>query len=106
MQICTDSRISRVVGILREIASKADGPFIIRLTGEENDGETRVDTVILQMDDGRTIHVILGDPAIQIGLGGTLPGNHRDFTVSDLDVFERAMAELGEKFTRENEHSY
>jgi hypothetical protein len=106
MQICTDKRTSRVVGILREIASKADGPFVIRLTGEENDGETRVDTVILQMDDGRTIDVILGDPTIQIGISGTLPGNDRDFTVSDLDIFERAMAELGERFTRENEHSY
>jgi hypothetical protein len=98
-QVCTDGRILRVVKILQNVAAHADGPFIIRITGDENDDETLVNTVVLEMDDGRTIDVILGGKTIQIGITGDFPDSSRDFTVTDLWVFEQAMIELGQKIS-------
>lgn len=95
MQICTDSRIPRVVNILRNVAEYAADPFVIKITGDENDDETLVDTVVLQMDDGRTVDVVLGQAGIQIGITDSFSRRSRDFTVPDLWVFETAMVDVG-----------
>jgi hypothetical protein len=95
MQICTDSRIPRVVNILRNVAEHAADPFVIKITGDENDDEALVDTVVLQMDDGRTIDVVLRQPTIEIGITDSFSRRSRDITVPDLWVFETAMVEVG-----------
>jgi hypothetical protein len=97
MCICTDRRIADVVSKFHHVADMAEGDFTIRISGQETvAGDPLVDTVVLQMHDGRYIDVTLLADAIQIGI--TSETIHRDFTISEMSIFGQAMDQLAESF--------
>lgn len=97
-RICTDKRFLQVTEKLREIGSLDGNEFSIQISGEETaSGDQLVDTAILEMEDGRSIDVVLRAEAIGIALTST--SEYKEFKISDMSVFSSALDDLAERLS-------
>jgi hypothetical protein len=105
MNVFTDPRIFEIAEKLKQVALFAEGDFILRIGGDElSTGEAVVDSVSVQMDDGRYIDVVLlSDDSIRITTTGEGPWSSQDVKVDDISVFEKAMDQLAAKYAESRE---
>lgn len=99
--VCTDARIVEVVERLGRVAERTGGEHDIVISGQDlASGEQLVDTVTLEMEDGRTIDVTLEPETILLALNS--PAGDLEFRISSMSVLDQAMEQVEEKLAMES----